>query len=225
MTAAFAWAAEFALETSGAIFAYRRRLTILSAYLAFNSVADMLQFFLRNTHPAYGYAWWASQAIGYLILCALACQLVSRMVEDYRPIGSYACGLAVALGAIVGYFFNRGETWANKFLDAEISASMFLVLAVAVGWIFRKRGLEGPWRFIAAGMVTFAGGTAATAFFAQTYLIALSFYPIPALAALITWNLAGIERKKIKLAEFRQPIPKKPVVSAYMPRERSRMVN
>src|SRR5262249_19022049 len=120
-----AWAAEFGLETSGAYLAYRRKLTILFALLFTEALSDVETFVVLWLFGgnAYGYAAWTAEAVQYLILCILAFHLAGRMARDYRRIAPFACMLAVMLGAIVGFFFQRGEAWRDKFLDAEISAS------------------------------------------------------------------------------------------------------
>jgi hypothetical protein len=215
------WLGEFCLEASGAFFAFRRRLTILAAYLAFSAASDAILFLIRNQHPAYGYGLWLQEAGQYLMLCALATQLVSRMLEDYRRISGYASGLCVLLGVIVGLFFHAGETWEAKFLDAEISASLFLAAMILVGWIGKKKRMEEPWNWITVSLVGLLAGNAICAILSAKWPSVEHLYPVPQITSLLLWNYAGISRKR---KEVRIPLGRKPVASAVMARTSSKRV-
>lgn len=198
MIAFIAWLLEFCLEVSGACLAYRSRLTILTAYLAFSAAADVITYLIlwRFGGNAYGVAEWITEAVQYLILCALACQIVARMLEDYRRLTGLACGLCALLGVIVGFIWNRGETWAGKFLDSEISASMFLAAMIVLGWIGKKKDLEGTWRIVAIGLLVMASGNALCAALSTTFTVVVAAYPIPQIASLLLWNLAALRNQR-----------------------------
>lgn len=212
-----AWGIEFALETSGAILAYRKRLTILAALLAWRALMDVVTFaiFINHLHPGYSFTFWAGRAVQYALLYALGVQIAARMVADYRPIWQHVYLILAAVASLAAYIFVLTEVWAHKFLHAEAVTCFLLLAVVLLGWIGRKRDLEEPWKLVTLAMCIGSTGTAICAILAASWPWCLSLYPVPAIPALLLWNLAAW--KPIKLPEFRKSLPrtyqKKPVES------------
>lgn len=202
--ASLAWLTEFLLESTGAYFAFRRRLKILSFLLAWRAIMDVVTFaiFALNLHPGYGYTFWAGQAVQYALLYALGIQLAAKMVQDYRPITQYVYKIWAVAASVCAYVFVTTELFEHKFARAEAISSFLLLAVVLLGWIGRKKGLEEPWRLIVVALCVATAGNAACAVAASTFLpAALSLYPIPAILALLIWNLSVLPRKKIKQAD------------------------
>lgn len=209
MISSLAWFAEFALECSGSLLAYRRRLWTLLSLLAFRALADIVTFSLWHSHfgKAYGYAWWSCQIIQYLLLCALAIQVIARMLVEHRELFPYVYGLVLITTGFAFHAFWVSGLKLEKFLNAEIAASCCLSAAILVGWMSRKAELQGRWKWIAGGIVISCAGNAACAAVWKVWSDGWRLYPLPAIAALLLWNWAGIAKEKI--GEYRMPLGQK----------------
>ena len=199
------WAVEFILETSGALLSFRR-YRVLSALLAFRAFADIFTFIALRTlgGDAYGFAYWAVRAIQYLLLCALACQIMGRMLEERRDLAPYIVGLAGGFGLLVVLISGQSHTFADRFLDAEISASALLAILITLGWATKKMTVSGAWGWITVGFLVSIGGNALCAFLWKFFPGANRLYPVPAIAALVIWNWVGLEEWAVqRIAAFR----------------------
>src|SRR5215831_4646894 len=100
----FAWAGEFLLETSGAILTFRR-FRLLSVLLALRALADIFTFVAAYQLGADAYiaSMWALRGVQYFLLCGLACQIVGRMVEEWRDLAPYIVGLSMGFGLLVAF--------------------------------------------------------------------------------------------------------------------------
>jgi hypothetical protein len=190
----FAWAAEFVLESSGAVLAARRRLTLLSLLLGWRAFADIMTFLiaLRWGGNVYGVAFWAAQLVQYALLCALALQIVSKQVKEWRRLGPYLWPVLGLFCAIIGLAVYRAGGFAARFLDAEIAASGFLGVVIAVGFLSEKERVEWPWGGVAIGLIVAIAGNALCAILWKLWPSAASLYPVPALVSLSAWNIAAI---------------------------------
>ena len=193
--AMFAWAAEFLLETSGAILTFRR-FRLLSVLLAFRALADIFTFVAAYQLGADAYiaSMWALRGVQYFLLCGLACQIVGRMIEERRDLAPYIVGMCAIAGLGVGLFSHQADSLMNKFLDAEISASALLAILITLGWAMKKMNLSGPWGWIAVGFLISVGGNALCALLWKFFPEANRLYPVPAIAALVIWNWSGLQR-------------------------------
>lgn len=193
-----AWLTEFVLEASGAYLAFRKRLRILAFMLAWRAFMDAATFTIwkLNLHPGYGYTFWAGLAVQYAILYALGVQLAAKMTQDFRPnTRRIYMTLAIAC-SVVSYVFVTTDLWEKKFFTAEALAGFLLIAVVGVGWIGRKKELEELWKMITAGVLISSLGNAFCAILSGISPKALSFYPLPAITALLVWNAAMIYRKR-----------------------------
>lgn len=227
MIAYIAWAAEFCLETSGAILAYRKRLRILSALLAWRALADIITFCLWWHEDAYRYTTWGARAVQYAILYALGMQIAAKMVADYRPMTQYVYRLIAIAGSLTAYAFAITDAWAQKFAAADAVTSFMLLAVVLVGWIARKKRLEEPWRMITLGLCISGVGSAGCAILTDIPSVGWKLYPIPAILSLLLWNYSVLPRKRLKLVAYRgnPNQERKPVRSEQFPRMQSRFVN
>src|SRR5262249_40460704 len=97
------------------------------------------------------------------------------------------------------------DSLMDKFLDAEISASALLAILITLGWAMKKMSLSGPWGWITVGFLVSVGGNALCAVLWKFFPEAHRLYPVPAIAALVIWNWAGVERA----GEVRLKLPAK----------------
>lgn len=209
---ALLWLSQFIIECSGAFFASRRRLWSLWGLLTFLAFSDAIEFLLRNTHPAYGYALWGCVAGQYAIMCSMAVQIVGRWVRENRRLTPYAFLLGSGAMLLSMRAFLVADNWMSSFLDAEISASCSLALILLLGWISRKKPLEGLERGVAAGLIISIAGNAACAWAWEYWPFAAKLFPIPALVALGVWNMAAW--RDYRCEEARLPLGmKKPCTS------------
>lgn len=191
------WAVEFVLECSGAYLTFRKRLKILSALLAWRAFMDLVTFAIFIAAPEqYAVVMWLGRAVQYAILYALGIQLAAKMVADYRPLTQYVYKTLAVVSSVATYVFVSTELWEHKFSRAEAVTSFLLLAVVLLGWIGRKKGLEEPWRLFALGLILSAAGNAFCSILSIWTPNALAMYPIPAILALLIWNLAAIYRKK-----------------------------
>lgn len=201
MTATLPDVITFALELPGAFLHFRQRNWSLAFMLTCAALGNGAQFFL--TGDAYGYVWWAAEALNYLCLSVIACQAMAKMAAHHGRISFYACAVIGIVGAVAGWASAQGETLPDHYLDAEIGAGVALVGAVAIACLFRKKFLEAPWTWITLGVVVAAGGDILCAMLWKVWAGAPQVYCVPAILSLLIWNWAGAAEEE-KARRFRE---------------------
>ena len=103
------WALEFILEATGA-YLYFRRSKVLSCLLGMCAAGDLITFLLFGS-PYYAFAFWIYNCIKGLMLCWLACEILSRFVAERSKARVRACAAILSFGgaAVVAFFFGRAR--------------------------------------------------------------------------------------------------------------------
>lgn len=179
------WATEFLLSLAGAVLSSARRFYLLAALLSVRVIADIFEHFLRG--DAYGVTWWSAEALGSLLLCALACQVAARMFAEHGPILPHICFLMIVCGALGYAVFVNDDGWMNKFLDAEIAVSMFVGVLLVIAYLTRRKFLDRTWAGIAVGIVVYLAGNSLCAMLWKFWAGAPDLYAAPAILALLIW--------------------------------------
>lgn len=202
--AAFAiWFLEFCLESFGAVRSFRK-YPVLFALLAFSAAADMLTFligmFMGRT--AYICAYWVQKGGKYLLLTVLACYICGKLLnESARLKTAIVSGLVAFLGGLaIVATSGEGYDFADKLLDADITANMLLGLFIAFAWIGRKTRLDKPWGLVASGLLSLLWCDGILAYATKFNTHALKYFWIGELASLIIWNVAAMKKEPEKFS-------------------------
>lgn len=216
MLAILAWFAELILEATGSVLFYRRRIPLLSFWLGFRAIADlvgMALYFSGHGH-AYELEDYIQRTIQYVLVAAVSLYAAARITGEgkYRWFWPAVFSLIAAFGiahahAILTVSVLRLETAVGVVLSAVVAGAMGLVNGKA----------PEPWGKVAIGLVVLGGTDAALAFAQWHGYHTQPYYPIGAITALVilAWS-AWPEKKQKELQEFRMPLPaKKPPSSVH----------
>jgi hypothetical protein len=211
MTAVYLlWAAEFSLESFGAVL-YSGRNRLLSVLLAFCALSDSITFAILRFVSPYAYAWsyWASRSLKYMLLVWVGCSICGVFVDELHRFQAKITAFMVSIcsAALITAFSASGETLKDKFLDGEISANMILLAIVALGWIGRRDRLNQTWKWIACGFMVMVGSDLIFTALWTFWDGARHFYPIGAIAAQLVWIVGPL--RSVRLPEFRKSLEKR----------------
>jgi len=187
------WMAELTLEVIGAAL-YFKRSKIISAYFAVTALMDVATFliFQNFSRETYVMASWSRHGIRNVMLLWIGCAICGMFLAERNKAQSRitAAFLALAAGAMVTAFAADGDTLKDCLLDAEIAATMILLVFVTVGWISRNRILPNIWKWIAVGFMVLVGSDLLFTGLWTFWGGARHWYPLGAIAAQLTW-IAG----------------------------------
>lgn len=202
---------EFALSAAGCVLIFRncRELKTAWLYLGFRVLADLatLTVLLKFGNDAAGVSNWIQKAIQYLFLCAIASQIVGRLVGERNKnviaAGGFVISLFVAWTGTA--LFVAGQTLQIKILGSMCSAGMLLGIVILICRLDNARKLDATWASIMHGLVT-ALVTNAVFFLLWDLHFdgARRLIPLGEIAALLLWNYAG--RGAQKLSGMRLPL-------------------
>jgi hypothetical protein len=157
MTAVFTiWAAEFFLESAGAILNFKRS-RLLSFILALIALMDVATFFVFRFWPEhYWQATWIRHAIRNMLFIWLGCSICGMFSEKRIQSAITAAFLSLSAAVLVFSVGFAGETIKDKLLDAEIVACLTLLAYIAVVWI-SGNALESDNKWKTAGFLVMVG--------------------------------------------------------------------
>src|SRR5215467_10349473 len=115
-----AWLLEVLLETSGSIFAFRRRLWLLSYLLGWRVLIDIVSFGVMcrfGKHEAYAWVWLIGQIGQYALMLILGCRIAAKLLREYQNIEMHIwlAGFAVAGATVIAWI--KGDGMLDKWLD------------------------------------------------------------------------------------------------------------
>lgn len=206
MTAVFTvWAAEFFLESAGAILNFKRH-RLLSVILALIALMDVCTFFVFRFFPEhYWQATWTRHAIRNMLFVLLGCSICGMFGEKRLQASITAAFLSLGTAALVLSVGLAGETIKDKLLDAEIVACSVLLVYIVLAWIGGNTSNDNKWK--AAGFLAMIGSDLIFTLLWLKWDGARHWYWTGAMLAYGIWVAGPLRR--VKLPEFRQSLENK----------------
>lgn len=200
--------AEFLLESFGAYFAFKKKLTLLWVYLGYRATADIiglviLTFFSKD---ALGYFNWIQKAGQNVILSCLIAYLIGILCnESNKAVMAGAWLLSLAVGWLMVGMFSAGAELMLKLTGAISVASLTLaIVLVAARYECRDR-LPRHWSKAADGITV--------ALVSTSVLMGLMNYWMPAGYLIPVGELTGLSMMVLAVKPVRI-IPRQDEVEA-----------
>ena len=183
----FPWAITFIAALGGLLSSVvqKRNLKIPKIYLAYCATASIIQLWALNFSRSYGTVFWYSEFLHNLLLCALALEVIWKLLPSHF-VKFWAIGFLTIFGVgLVNSFPNRAPVFL---LDASFSAS-----CTAAGLLLLLVFLEPEWTreyaLVTIGVVAILAGDVISSFemkspMSGAFIFTIQIAPAPGLILL-----------------------------------------